>query len=80
MPIRVADVADVVIGHEIRRGAVTADGQGEVVLGLGFLLMGENSHAVTWAMKDKLKSLEAKPSAQRRRSSPFTTARSWSIS
>jgi heavy metal efflux system protein len=58
IPIRVADVADVVIGHEIRRGAVTADGCGEVVLGLGFLLMGENSHAVTWAMKDKLKSLE----------------------
>ncbi len=58
VPIRVADVADVVIGHEIRRGAVTADGQGEVVLGLGFMLMGENSHEVTWAMKDKLKSLE----------------------
>src|SRR5205807_10068750 len=37
---------------------VTADGKGEVVLGLGFMLMGENSHQVTWAMKDKLKSLE----------------------
>lgn len=58
VPVRVSDVADVVIGHEIRRGAVTADGQGEVVLGLGFMLMGENSHEVTWAMKDKLKSLE----------------------
>ena len=30
VPIRVGDVADVAIGHEIRRGAVTADGQGEV--------------------------------------------------
>ena len=59
VPIRVSDVGEVVIGHEIRRGAVTADGQGEVVLGLGFMLMGENSHEVTWAMKDKLKSLEA---------------------
>jgi cobalt-zinc-cadmium resistance protein CzcA len=59
VPTRVADVADVAIGHEIRRGAVTADGRGEVVLGLGFLLMGENSHTVTWAMKDKLKSLAA---------------------
>jgi cobalt-zinc-cadmium resistance protein CzcA len=58
VPIRVADVGDVVIGHEIRQGAVTANGQGEVVLGLGFMLMGENSHEVTWAMKDKLKSLE----------------------
>src|SRR4029079_12226744 len=34
------------------------NGQGEVVLGLGFMLMGENSHDVTWAMKDKLKSLQ----------------------
>jgi heavy metal efflux system protein len=54
VPIRVRDVADVEIGHEVRRGAVTADGKGEVVLGLGFLLMGENSHEVTWSMKDRL--------------------------
>src|SRR5262249_22819553 len=53
-PIRVEDVAAVEIGHEIRRGAVTADGKGEVVLGRGFMLMGENSHQVTWAMKNKL--------------------------
>ncbi len=54
VPIRVKDVADVEIGHEIRRGAVTADGQGEVVLGLGFMLMGENSHVVTRQLKQKL--------------------------
>jgi cobalt-zinc-cadmium resistance protein CzcA len=58
VPVRVGDVAEVAIGHEIRRGAVTANGQGEAVLGLGFMLMGENSHEVTWAMKDKLASLE----------------------
>jgi cobalt-zinc-cadmium resistance protein CzcA len=52
--IRVEDVARVEVGHEVRRGAVTADGKGEVVLGLGFMLMGENSHQVTWAMKDRL--------------------------
>jgi cobalt-zinc-cadmium resistance protein CzcA len=54
VPIRVGDVADVTIGSEIRRGAVTADGKGEVVMGLGFMLMGENTHEVTWAMKDRL--------------------------
>jgi cobalt-zinc-cadmium resistance protein CzcA len=54
VPIRVADVAAVAIGAEIRRGAVTADGKGEVVMGLGFMLMGENPHEVTWAMKDRL--------------------------
>lgn len=54
VPIRVRDVADVQIGHEIRRGAVTADGRGEVVYGLGFMLMGENSHEVTSQLKKKL--------------------------
>jgi cobalt-zinc-cadmium resistance protein CzcA len=57
VPIKVGDVADVQIGHEVRRGAVTADGKGEVVLGLGFMLMGENSHQVTWALKHKLKQI-----------------------
>jgi len=47
VPIRVRDVAKVVEGKEIRRAAVTADGKGEVVLGLGFMMMGENSHEVT---------------------------------
>ncbi len=60
VPIRVRDVADVEIGHEIRRGAVTADGKGEVVYGLGFMLMGENSHEVTNSLKAKME--EIKPS------------------
>lgn len=58
VPIRVKDVAGVQIGHEIRRGAVTANGQGEAVLGLGFMLMGENSHDVTWALKNKLEEIK----------------------
>jgi len=59
VPIRIRDVADVQIGHEIRQGAVTANGQGEAVLGLGFMLMGENSHQVTWALKHKLDEIRA---------------------
>jgi cobalt-zinc-cadmium resistance protein CzcA len=47
VPLRVKDLARVEEGREIRRGAVTADGTGEVVLGLAFMLMGENSHQVT---------------------------------
>jgi cobalt-zinc-cadmium resistance protein CzcA len=54
VPIRIGDVGEVTIGSEIRRGAVTADGKGEVVMGLGFLLMGENTHEVTWSMKHRL--------------------------
>jgi cobalt-zinc-cadmium resistance protein CzcA len=46
-PVRIGDVARVIEGREIRHGAVTADGRGEAVLGLGFMLMGENSHDVT---------------------------------
>jgi cobalt-zinc-cadmium resistance protein CzcA len=53
-PVRIRDVARVQLGHEIRRGAVTADGKGESVLGLGFMLMGENSHVVTRRLKDRL--------------------------
>ncbi len=59
VPIRVRDVADVQIGHEIRRGAVTADGKGEVVYGLGFMLMGENSHAVTRSLKEKMEEVKS---------------------
>lgn len=58
VPIRVRDVANVQIGHEIRRGAVTANGKGEVVYGLGFMLMGENSHEVTRAFKNKMEQIK----------------------
>ncbi len=50
-PIRLKDVAEVEVGAEQRVGGVTAHGRGEVVLGLGFMLMGENSHAVTRRLK-----------------------------
>jgi len=59
VPIRVADIAEVMVGSEIRRGAVTADGKGEVVMGLGFMLMGENTHEVTSAMKNRLDEIKA---------------------
>jgi cobalt-zinc-cadmium resistance protein CzcA len=54
IPTRVADVARVVEGREIRRGAATAAGKGEVVLGLGFMLMHENSHEVTGRLRARL--------------------------
>jgi cobalt-zinc-cadmium resistance protein CzcA len=54
VPIRIQDVAKVEIGHEIRRGACTANGEGEVVLGLGFMLMGENSDEVTDRLKRRM--------------------------
>jgi len=57
VPIRIRDVGEVFIGHEIRKGAVTSGGDGEVVLGLGFMLMGENSYAVTTRLRDRFEKL-----------------------
>jgi len=54
VPIRISDVAEVGEGHAIRRGAATANGQGEVVLGLAFMRMGENSRVVTRALDKAL--------------------------
>jgi len=55
--IRVRDVADVREGAELRRGVVTAEGQGETVLGLGFMLMGENSHEVASRLRERMESV-----------------------
>jgi cobalt-zinc-cadmium resistance protein CzcA len=57
VPIRLRNVARVVEGREIRRGAVTADGKGEVVLGLGFMLIGENSHDVAKRLRVRLEEI-----------------------
>ena len=51
MPIRIRDVAEVAVGHVVRRGAVTAEGEGEAVLGLAFMRMGENARDVTHALE-----------------------------
>ncbi len=53
-PIYVRDVGRVVDGHEIRRGAVTYNGRGEAVLGLGFMLMEENTREVTQRLKERM--------------------------
>jgi cobalt-zinc-cadmium resistance protein CzcA len=57
-PVLLRHVADVKVGAEIRRGAVTVDGKGEAVLGLGFMLMGENSHDVTRRLTTRLDEVE----------------------
>jgi cobalt-zinc-cadmium resistance protein CzcA len=59
VPIRIRDVATVGIGHEIRRGAVTAQGRGEAVLGLCFMTTGENSKVVATALRTKLDEVRA---------------------
>lgn len=45
-PVYLKDVADIRIGHQTRYGAVTRDGQGEVVIGMAIMLKGANSKVV----------------------------------
>nr|WP_218940730.1 CusA/CzcA family heavy metal efflux RND transporter [Pusillimonas noertemannii] len=52
-PIRIEDVATVGEGKELRTGAATENGR-EVVLGTAFMLMGENSRAVSHAVDRKM--------------------------
>lgn len=54
VPVRIGDLAAVSEGRALRRGAVTAQGDGEAVLGLGFMLLGENSAAVTERLSVRL--------------------------
>ena len=53
-PIRVGDVARVEIGNEIRQGAVTKDGQGEVVTGIVLKRINENTKQVIDRIKEKV--------------------------
>jgi heavy metal efflux system protein len=56
IPVRIKDVADVMIGKELRTGAATQDGN-ETVLGTAHMLIGENSRVVAQATADKLKEI-----------------------
>jgi Cu(I)/Ag(I) efflux system membrane protein CusA/SilA len=52
--VRVADVADVRIGPDLRRGVAELDGRGEVVGGIVVMRFGENALAVIERVKAKL--------------------------
>ena len=56
VPIRISDVAEVLIGRELRTGAATENGR-EVVLGTVFMLMGENSRTVSQRVARKLEEI-----------------------
>ena len=53
VPIRIGDVAEVVIGSELRTGAATENGK-EIVLGTIFMLTGENPRVVAQAAAERL--------------------------
>ncbi|MGU3538923.1 efflux RND transporter permease subunit [Methylobacterium sp. A54F] len=58
VPIRIADLATVGIGREIRTGSASADGA-EAVIGTALMLIGENSRTVAAAVEARLATLRA---------------------
>ena len=57
-PIRVADIATVSVGHDLRTGAATYNGE-EAVLGIVMMMMGENSRTVAQAIDAKVQSIQS---------------------
>lgn len=57
-PIRVGDVAEVGLGHALRYGAVTRNGEGEVVAGIVLMLKGENFQDVSARVKARLAQIQ----------------------
>ncbi|HAV4991657.1 CusA/CzcA family heavy metal efflux RND transporter [Acinetobacter baumannii] len=57
LPIRVADVASVSIGYDLRTGGATYNGQ-ETVLGIAMMMMGENSKTIAKAIDDKVQEIQ----------------------
>ena len=57
VPVRIADVATVGIGSELRAGAATQNGR-EVVMSTVFMLIGENSRTVASAVADQLDAIQ----------------------
>jgi len=58
-PVYVRDVAEVAFGSEIRQGAVSMNGEGEIVMGVVLQLKGANTKAVIDALKKKVGAIQA---------------------
>lgn len=57
-PVKVGDVAKVQVGHATRFGAVTRNGEGEVVAGIAIMLKGENFQEVIKNVKERISQIQ----------------------
>ena len=57
-PVRIGDVANVREGHATRFGAVTRNGEGEVVAGIAIMLKGENFQEVIKNVKERIEQIQ----------------------
>lgn len=58
IPVKVGDVAKVQLGHATRFGAVTRNGEGEVVAGIAIMLKGENFQEVSKNVKERINQIQ----------------------
>lgn len=58
IPVKVGDVAKVQLGHATRFGAVTRNGEGEVVAGIAIMLKGENFQEVIKNVKERINQIQ----------------------
>ena len=57
-PVKVSDVAKIQLGHATRFGAVTRNGEGEVVAGIAIMLKGENFQEVIKNVKERISQIQ----------------------
>ena len=58
VPVYVRDLGEVATGATVRQGAVTADGEGEIVAGIAMMLKGENSRTVVERVKERVEQVK----------------------
>ena len=58
-PVFVKNLGETVLAPQVRQGAVTRDGRGEVVTGVVMMLIGENSRVVAERVKARLEELKS---------------------
>ncbi len=58
IPVYIRDLGEIVTGATVRQGAVTADGEGEIVAGIAMMLKGANSRTVVDHVKERVEQVK----------------------
>lgn len=57
-PVKIGDIGEVRMGHALRYGAVSHNGEGEIVVGIVMMLKGENAARVIERVKERLETVK----------------------
>ncbi len=58
IPVYIRDLGEIVTSATVRQGAVTADGEGEIVAGIAMMLKGANSRTVVEHVKERVEQVK----------------------